>query len=252
MEVDNPFLLEGKKILITGASSGIGKEIAIFLAKQRAIPIILARTKNNLIETLSQFEDIKEAKYFVCDLTDFEQIKSVVNEIVILDGVVFNAGLIDYIPIKILTPERVRSIFSLNFDSQVILTQQLLKMRKINKGSSLVYISSISSHLGVPGTAIYAASKAAITSFAKVLASELSFKKIRVNIVSPGIVKTSLFDAVSDKVNIEVFEKEEESYPLGYGTPSDVAHAVAYLLSDGARWVTGTEIVLDGGFTLKK
>jgi NAD(P)-dependent dehydrogenase (short-subunit alcohol dehydrogenase family) len=252
MEIFNPFNLKGKKILITGASSGIGREIAIFLSKQGAIPIILARTKNKLIETLSLFEYIEESRYFVCDLTNMEQIKSLANEIDILDGVVFNAGLIDYVPIKVLSVEKIRKIFSLNFDSQVILTQQLLNTRKINNGSSLVYISSISSHLGVPGTAIYAASKAAITSFAKVLASELSSKKIRVNIVSPGIVKTSLFDAVSEKVNLDVFKKEEELYPLGYGTPTDVANAVSYLLSGAARWVTGTEIVLDGGFTLKK
>lgn len=251
MKMSNPFLFQGKRILITGASSGIGKEIAICLANLGAVPIMLARTKSKLLETLAYFNEQKEAQYFICDLRQKKDIDNVVDKIGLLDGVVFNAGIIDYVPVRLLSLERMRNVFSLNFDSQVLLTQQLLNKRKINKGGSFVYISSISAHLGVPGTAIYAASKAAITSFAKVLASELSSKKIRVNIVSPGIIKTSLFNAVSNKLNADLFEKEEESYPLGYGTPADVANAVSFLLSDAAKWITGTEIILDGGFTLK-
>ena len=251
MEINNPFLLEGKKILVTGASSGIGKQIAIVLAKQGAIPFIVARRKEKLRETISLFPEKIASKFYVCDLTEFEEIKVLTDNIDKLDGVIFNAGIIDYVPIKVLTPERVRNIFAINFDSQVMLTQQLLNKRKINSNASLVYISSISTHLGVPGTAIYAASKAAMTSFAKVLASELSSKKIRVNVISPGIIKTKLFDVVSHKLNTDVFEKDEVSYPLGFGAPEDIANAVTFLISDSAKWITGTEMILDGGFTLK-
>lgn len=245
------FSLEGKKILVTGASSGIGKQIGISISAHNAVPIITGRNKKKLIETMNVLKNPSQASYFICDLSKQEEIDKLVQLIDNLDGIVFNAGVINYTPIKFLSSKHIRQIFEINFDAQVLLTQKLLSKKKIHSGASLVYISSISSHLGVAGTAVYAASKAALTTFAKVLASELAIKKIRSNVITPGIVKTNLFDTASNKLTEEQLNKQEVNYPFGFGTPEDVANAAVYLLSPASRWITGTELVLDGGFTLQ-
>jgi NAD(P)-dependent dehydrogenase (short-subunit alcohol dehydrogenase family) len=166
-----------------------------------------------------------------------------------LNGIVLNAGIIDYTPIKYLTKEKIENILMVNFISNVLLINKLLGLRKIQNAASIVFISSISAHLGVPGTSIYAASKAALTAFAKVLACELSNKKIRVNIISPGLVSTNLINKISTISNVE--NNEHNNYPLGIGTVNNVSDQVIHLLSDRSKWMTGTDILIDGGFTLK-
>jgi NAD(P)-dependent dehydrogenase (short-subunit alcohol dehydrogenase family) len=240
-----------KNILITGASSGIGKQIAIDVASNNGNAILTGRN----IDLLNKVADIIEENHkvkipiYITDLNNEEDIVAMANSLPLLDGIVLNAGIIDYTPIKYLTKEKIENILMVNFISNVLLINNLLSLKKIKNSASIVFISSISARLGVPGTSIYAASKAAQTAFAKVLASELSIKKIRVNIISPGLVSTDLINKISTVSNIE--KNELNNYPLGIGTVYNVSDQVIHLLSDRSEWMTGTDILIDGGFTLK-
>lgn len=246
--ISDLFNLQNKNILITGASSGIGKDLSIKLDQLGCNVFITGRNEERLNETKNiLFDQSKRVpNSYVCDLTQINEIEVLSNTIPILDGVVFCAGIVEYTPVKFLNEEKINKIFSINFTSQVILTQQLLKNKKIKSGSSIVYISSISSKIGVPGTSIYSASKSAINAFMKVTASELSNKKIRVNSICPGSIKTPMVEKA-----FELNSNLSGDYPLGLGETSDVLGACIFLLSDAGRWITGTEIILDGGLTIK-
>jgi NAD(P)-dependent dehydrogenase (short-subunit alcohol dehydrogenase family) len=244
-------VLSNKNILITGASSGIGKQIAIDVASNNGNAILSGRNSERLSEVANLIAQTKNRipPVFVADLIKEEDIVNLSDSLPPLLGVVLNAGIIDYTPIKYLTKDKVENILWVNFVSNVLLIKKLLELRKIQKSASIVFISSISAHLGVPGTSIYAASKSALTSFAKVLASELSQKKIRVNIISPGLVSTDLAYKNSSLKNIE--NSQILNYPLGIGTVNNVSNQAIHLLSDRSEWMTGTDILIDGGFTLK-
>lgn len=246
--ISDLFNLQNKNIFITGASSGIGKDLSIKLDQLGCNVFITGRNEERLNETKNiLFDQSKRVpNSYVCDLTQINEIEILSNTIPILDGVVFCAGIVEYTPVKFLNEEKINKIFSINFTSQVILTQQLLKNKKIKSGSSIVYISSISSKIGVPGTSIYSASKSAINAFMKVTASELSNKKIRVNSICPGSIKTPMVEKA-----FELNSNLSGDYPLGLGETSDVLGACIFLLSDAGRWITGTEIILDGGLTIK-
>lgn len=242
--------LKEKSILVTGASSGIGRHIAIIAADLGAQVTITGRNEVNLKETISLMKG-NDHKIFVVDMSVENELDTIIQGSLPYDGVVFNAGIVEYLPIKFLTPSKINSVFSVNFESNVLLSQKLIKNKLLNKKSSLVYISSISSKLGVPGTAIYSASKAALSTFSKVLASELASQGIRSNCVSPGIVKTAMTDKAGDIISEEELKKASLDYPLGYGEVNDIAGLVMYLLSDISKWMTGSDLIIDGGFTLK-
>lgn len=240
--------LEKKTILVTGASSGIGKVIAQFVAKEGGKVILLARNKERLEDTLRSLDGDRH-NYICCDLNDNEKNQDVISQIENLDGIVFCAGINEFIPIKFIKQEKIDSIFQTNYFSQIIMIRNLLKKKKINKNASLVFISSISSLMGVPGTLLYTASKAAINSTVKVLAIELSGQKIRANAICPGIVKTPMIGETN--ISEEQFLEQEKLYPLGLGTPEDIAEAAVFHLSDKSKWLTGNIMVLDGGFLLQ-
>ena len=244
-------MLIDKNILITGASSGIGKQIAIDVVSNNGNAILTGRNIEHLNKVSDLIADSNKVKIplYITDLNNEEDIFGMANSLPPLNGIVLNAGIIDYTPIKYLTKEKIENILMVNFISNVLLINKLLGLRKIQNSASIVFISSISAHLGVPGTSIYAASKAALTAFAKVLASELSNKKIRVNIISPGLVSTDLINNNSTVSNVE--KNELNNYPLGIGTVHNVSDQVIHLLSDRSKWMTGTDILIDGGFTLK-
>lgn len=242
--------LQGKNILVTGASSGIGKDIAILLSKLGARLIITGRDHDRLNQTAALLDNQGTHLAVIADMDAETDIKALVEKVEKLDGAVFCAGIIDYSPVKFLSKEKTNKVLSVNFVSQVLLTQGLLKEKKIAKQSSLVYISSVSSKLGVAGTAVYAASKAALSAFAKVLATELAGQRIRVNSLSPGIVKTPMTDGADSAISSDDMKEDEKKYPLGYGSTIDVANYVAFLLSDNSPWITGSDLVMDGGFTL--
>lgn len=243
------FSLIGKRILVTGASSGIGKQIAVSLSNQGAILTILGRDTSRLDEVKSLLST-QAHQSFQIDLINQLQVKNFVKQQTPFDGIVMAAGVISYLPAKFISEEKIDSIFDVNYKASVLLLQQLIKNKLINKGGSVAFISSISAKIGIAGTALYASSKAALISFAKVVASELAGQKIRSNCICPGIVVTPMTENASD-VSLDLMSDAEKEYPLGYGTPEDVAGLIVYLMSDSSRWMTGAELILDGGFTLK-
>ncbi|MBL1233598.1 MAG: SDR family oxidoreductase [Flavobacteriales bacterium] len=244
------FHLHNKTILITGASSGIGREIAITLAKMGGQLVITGRNENRLKETFSILEGDGH-KMLVADLTDENQIETISSEIPKLDGVVLNAGVSDPFPIKYITSKKIEQTFSTNFNATVLLIASLLRKKTIKNEASIVFISSISANFPSKGGAMYGSSKAAIENFSKVLALELSHQRIRSNCIAPGMVKTKIYDDVEKVISKEAMDKHIEQYPLGVGFPEDVANSVVFLLSNASRWITGTSIVIDGGYTLK-
>lgn len=241
-------MLKGKHILVTGASSGMGRVFCQMIAHEGATVTLVARNEERLQQTLALMEG-EGHDYKVCELTSQEQLKETIGKFTAFDGVVFCAGINDYVPVKFIKQEKIDKIFQTNYFSEILLTQMLLKKKLINKNSSLVYISSLSSVLGVQGTLLYATSKAAINSAVKVIAAELAPQGIRANAICPGIVKTEML--AGQNIDEETFMKQEADYPLGLGTPEDVGNAVLYHLSDGSRWLTGQSMILDGGYSLK-
>lgn len=240
--------LGGKHILVTGASSGIGRVIAQFISNEGGRVALLARNKERL-EAVFHSLNGDSHSFTCCDLNDNEKMQDTISQIDNVDGVVFCAGINEFIPIKFIKQEKINSIFQTNYFSQISLIRTLLKKKKINKGASLVFISSISSLMGVPGTLLYSASKAAVNSTVKVLAVELSGQKIRANAICPGIVRTPMLG--STNISEEQFLEQEKQYPLGIGTPEDVAEAAVFHLSDKSKWLTGNIMILDGGFSLQ-
>lgn len=243
-------MLPNKNILITGASSGIGKQIAIDCALNGANLYLCARRIKELNDVRTSLFNSDSHSELNFDLSNNIDLVNLVKELPELDGVVLNAGLVSYRPILLINQEAIRQMFSINFDANVILIQLLLKFKRLKKGASIVFIGSISSHLGNPGTALYAASKAAITSFSKVLASELSSKGIRSNVISSGLIKNENFKIASGIDNLD--SSYDKKYPLGLGLSSDVSNQTVFLLSDKSRWITGSDIIIDGGYSLTK
>lgn len=240
--------LVGKHILVVGASSGMGRVFARMISAEGATLSILARNEERLDATLTELSGEGHHKV-VCDITDEEQVKNAVSQLTALDGVVFCAGISEYVPVKFVSSEKIERIFQTNYFGHISVIRMLLKKKLLNKGASLVFISSLSSVVGVPGTLMYASSKAAINSAVKVLASELASQQMRVNAICPGIVKTEMLS--STNLSEEQFAEQEAKYPLGLGTPEDVGYAVLYHLSDGSRWLTGNIMILDGGNSLQ-
>lgn len=244
----NPFSLKGKSILITGASSGIGRSTALECSKMGARVIISGRNKERLTETFAQL--VGEGHQSVlADLNEENDLSYLVEQCVSLDGIVHCAGIVKYVPFTFIDNEKIEKMMRTNFISPMLLTKSLLKKRKINKEGSIVFISSLTVHCATVGNGIYCATKGAMTSMANVLALEVKQKKIRVNCLLPGMVETDLLNHLT--LTAEEFEKDKQQYPLGYGKPEDVAYAAVYLLSNAAKWVTGSKIILDGGVSLQ-
>ena len=245
----NPFSLQGKTILVTGASSGIGQETAIQCSKMGAKVIITARSEERLKETLSQM-DGEGHELFLAELTDAEQLDNLVGCIGSLNGVVLCAGKPKTLPFQFCTRENFDEIFDINFFAPVELLRLLVKKKKLVKESSVVFVSSIGGVRAYGASnAIYGASKSAIDSIMKTSARELAAKKIRVNSVNPGMVDTKLIHV--GMITEDQLEADKKTYPLQrYGNPIDIAFGIVYLLSDASSWVTGHPLVIDGGKTI--
>lgn len=241
--------LSGKHLFITGASSGIGRSTSILCASLGATLTISGRNEQRLNETFTSLSGDGHVA-ICCDQTNMDEVSNMVDQLPLLDGVVYCAGIQETCLTKHVDMQVLDRLMHTNFNSTVMLNSLILRKKKINKNSSIVFISSIAaSRCAEVGNAIYGSSKAALSSYARVLALELSSRRIRVNIVSPGMVRTPLLQHFD--VTIEQFQKDEQNYPLGYGQPLDVANFVAFLLSDATKWMTGSDIILDGGLTLK-
>lgn len=246
----NPFTLTGKTILVTGASSGIGKAIAIECSKLGANVVISGRNADRLNETLSLLE-AGEHSIFAADLTNEEELNSLVASVPNLHGIVHSAGISNPLPFLFVNKNELEKIFNPNFFSPVILSQLLIKKKKLEKNSSIVFISSISGvYTTSTGGAIYSASKAALNAISKTMALELSGKNIRVNCINPGMIETNILE--NSALSQEQLQDELKKYPLKrFGNPVEVAHSAIYLLSDASQWVTGSNLLIDGGYMLQ-
>ena len=243
-EVFNPFSLQGKTILVTGASAGIGKATAISCAKMGAQVIISARNEERLNSTLAEMPGNNLS--IKADLTCASDVDSLVAKLPKLDGVVQCAGVGSRVPCKMISAENIAEVMQPNFEAPVLLQTALLKAKKINKEASIVFIASRAANAPSIGNAVYSASKGAILSYAKCLALELAPRLIRVNCICPAMVWTNLI--FEGGVTEEALHAEEQKYPLKrYGKPDDVANLCIYLLSDASSWMTGSAIDLTGG-----
>lgn len=245
----NPYSLEGKTVLVTGASSGIGRATAIECSKLGAKVVITARHEERLKETLSALEGDGH-QLILCEMTSDDDLTTLVETVPMLDGLVCNAGINKLVPIRQLKAEDLNHIFEVNTFSSIILLQKLMKKKKLAEDASIVYTSSISGiGAAAVGESMYIASKGALSAFVKAAALECSKKGIRVNAVCPGMVKTEM----SDAYDLNEGDNEDlKNYPLGrYANPVDIAWAIIYLLSNASSWVTGTNLVIDGGLTTR-
>lgn len=248
----NPFSLEGKTILVTGASSGIGRATAVECSKMGAKLVITGRNESRLKETFDALEG--EGNLMIqADLSTEEGIDKIANESPVLDGIVFSAGVSSRIPLKMIRERDIEQTMKVNFNSPVLLQRMLLKKKKVANDASIVFIASRAPFAPAIGNGIYAASKGALIAYAKVLGLELADKGIRVNCVCPAIVWTDMVKADAEKSGAD-FDSVAQKYPLKrLGKPEDVANLVIYLLSNASGWMTGSCIDITGGgeFTLQ-
>lgn len=245
---ENPFLLSNRHILVTGASSGIGRAIAVESSKMGARVTVLGRNQERLAQTMTALEGTGHQSVAL-DLRNTTELERVVSNLDGMDGIVHAAGITRVMPAQFISLEDCQDIMAVNVYAPIELTKLLLSNRKINKGASLVFISSVvGGLLPYKGQGVYAVSKGGLSAYARVLALELSARKIRVNSILPAMVRTRLLDSLG--ADPAALDADEKRYPFGYGTPEDVAWAAVYLLSGASRWMTGNNLVIDGGVTL--
>lgn len=245
----NPFSLDGKTILVTGASSGIGKSTSIECSKMGAKLVITGRNEERLNNTFNLLEGEGHSQ-LIADMHNEDDVDALVDQLPALDGIVHCAGVTEYKPFQFVNKDNLNEIFSVNFFAPVLLSSKTVKKKLINKNSSIVFISSISGiYTSYISGSPYSATKGAINGIVKGMALDLAVKKIRVNTVCPAMVDTDILK--EGKVTEEQVVEDMKKYPLKrYGKPEEIAHAVIYLLSDASGWVTGTNLLIDGGYTL--
>lgn len=247
--MNNPFSLEGKTILVTGASSGIGRGICIDCSKMGAKIHLMARNEERLNETLSRMEGEGHVIHKT-DLCSTDDINKLIDSLPTIDGVVLCAGIIKTMPVKNISEDAMTEIFNANIMGDIKICSRLLKKKKLNHGGSVVFISSVSTFNVKVGNSLYSATKGAVNSFAKAMALEVSKQNMRVNCIQPGFVPSSILSggAIEEDAFLKFYA---ERHPLGFGTPTDIANGCIYLLSDASRWVTGSIFTIDGGYTLQ-
>lgn len=241
----NPFTLEGKTILVTGASSGIGRGIAIACSKMGASVIVNGRNEQRLSETMSEMEGDDNLS-LAADLSDNVELAEMVAKLPKLDGIVHCAGIGQRVLCKQLQESDLDNMMNVNFKAPVMLQTEILKQKKINKSASIVFIASIACDSPTIGNAMYSASKGAIISYANCLALELAPRLIRVNCILPAMIWTDLI--FKGGITEEELREDEKKYPLKrYGKPEDIANLSIYLLSDASSWMSGSSIRITGG-----
>lgn len=248
MEYNNPFSLQGKTILVTGASSGIGQATAVACTQMGADVVITGRDAERLQATADLMGEAKGQ--IVADLIVQEDVDKLVAALPPLDGAVLCAGNSTTLPLQFGTREKFDDMFDVNFFAPVELLRLIYKKKVLQKGASVVLIASIGgTHSFMPGNGVYGASKAALNSVMKYAAREYASRKVRVNSICPGMVDTPLIHRGT--ITEEQLAEDAKRYPLGrYGRPDDIAHGAIYLLSDASSWLTGHDLVIDGGFSI--
>jgi NAD(P)-dependent dehydrogenase (short-subunit alcohol dehydrogenase family) len=247
--------LKNKLVVITGASSGLGEQCAITCSQLGATVVLIGRDKTRLQSVIARLEKGNHSFHSV-DLTHYSELEDLVSTIVErhgqISGFVHAAGIDMTLPIKLTKPETYEKLFSINVIAGFEIAKHIVNKKNCKEeGTSLVFIASVMSEQGQPAKVAYCASKGAIVSGVKAMALELAPKKIRVNSISPGIVKTPLVETMFRSIPEESQKSILEMHPLGIGEPEDVANACAFLLSEEARWITGTNLLVDGGYSAK-
>ncbi|MGZ3932152.1 MAG: SDR family NAD(P)-dependent oxidoreductase, partial [Bacteroidia bacterium] len=234
-----PFHLHHKTVLITGASSGIGRQAAIDASKMGAAIMLVGRDEARLKETLAQLEGSSH-KHFVCDLTDAAAIQQLAAELPALDGIVHCAGIVKPFPVMFIDEKRIAETLKINLHSPMLIMTALTAKKKISKNCSVVFISSVSSLYPHAGGALYSISKAGIEAYSRSLALEYVSKGLRSNCIAPALIKTPMYEfAEKSMTSMDMDEHIKENYPLGLGLPEDVSNMIVFLLSEASRWITG-------------
>jgi NAD(P)-dependent dehydrogenase (short-subunit alcohol dehydrogenase family) len=239
----NPFNLQGKTILVTGASSGIGRQVALSVTESGGKVVITGRDPQRLNETYNRLTGGGHQK-IISDLTDDMHVDALIEQLPQLNGAVFSAGITTHMPVKFIRKKDISQIFGINYESIVLTTSYLLKKKKLLDNSSLLFLSSVVTRFTYFGGALYTGTKAAIESYSKVLALELAPKRIRSNCLSPTFVNTPMVEGAGKTISQEVLERYEKMSPLGFGEPADVANAAVFFLSDASKWITGANLVM--------
>jgi NAD(P)-dependent dehydrogenase (short-subunit alcohol dehydrogenase family) len=253
MQKEIDFSLSGKKIIVTGASSGIGKQCAITCSQMGAAVALFARDSARLKETLGLMEDYQ--KHIICavDLLEYDRVADTVKEVVTqlgrIDGLINCAGISTTLPINAITPQKMEQYLLTNVIGSVNLTKQVVKLINFSKtGGSIIFISSIMGVAGENGKTLYSMTKGALIAAVKSMAIELAQRRIRVNAISPGVVESPMSKKAIYSKDKESLKSIEQLHPLGLGQPEDVANACVFMLSDASRWITGINMIVDGGY----
>lgn len=253
----NPFSLQDKVIIVTGASSGIGAQCAIDCSKMGAKVVLVARNEERLRQTLSQCEEPNRHMILSIDLSSSEGLKETIKDVVSkmgkINGVVNCAGMSSVTPLKLVTDELLEQFFQTNVFSAINLSKEVTRMGNYDKdgGCSIILFASIMGMCGEKCKTLYSATKGALIAAARSMACELAKNKVRVNVVSPGAIETPINSKLPHMANPKLREELEDKHLLGLGECADISNACIYLLSDAAKWVTGQNLIVDGGYTAK-
>ena len=253
----NPFSLENKVIIVTGASSGIGAQCAIDCSKMGAKVVLVARNEERLKQILEQCEEPSRHIILSLDLSSSEGLKEAIKDVVSkvgkINGVVNCAGMSSVTPLKLVTDELLDQFFRTNVYSAINLSKEVTRMGNYDKehGCSIIFFASIMGICGDKCKTMYSATKGALIAAARSMACELAKNKIRVNVVSPGAIETPINAKLPHMADPELRKELEDKHLLGLGECSDIANACIYLLSDAAKWGTGQNLIVDGGYTAK-
>jgi NAD(P)-dependent dehydrogenase (short-subunit alcohol dehydrogenase family) len=249
----NPFSLLGKNIIITGSSSGIGRQCAITCSLMGANVILFGREQLRLDETLEKMQE--PGRHLICaiDLTEYDKVDKIIMEIVTktgrIDGVINCAGISTTLPLIAISPKKMEQFFHINVIGAINITRQIVKSYNFSEsGGSIIFISSVMGVVGENGKTLYSMTKGALIAAVKSLAIELAPRKIRVNAVSPGVVETPMSKNAIYSRNEESLNKIKSLHPLDLGQVEDVANTCVFLLSEASRWITGTNVIVDGGY----
>lgn len=248
----NPLTLENRTILVTGASSGIGRATAVLLSQLGATIVVVGRNADRLEETTRELEGSRHHG-LVFDLANLDAIPGWMAKLVEqtgpLDGLVHSAGIGSLAPLRVLGMAEVEQVMRVNYFSAVALTKEFSRKRYHRAPASIVFIASVAGVVGAAGRTAYSASKGALTAFARSAALELAGAGLRVNCIAPAYVRTEMYEATRASLTDDQLRALVAAQPLGLGEPLDVAYAVAFLLAPTGRWITGAVLPVDGGYT---
>jgi NAD(P)-dependent dehydrogenase (short-subunit alcohol dehydrogenase family) len=249
--VESARVFEGKTVVVSGASSGIGRAVAIHLARQGAGLVLIGRNRDRLEDT-AQRAGARICRIVELDLTDVSSIMPTVKEAAStlgrLYGLCHAAGMVDTLPLSATGPEKLQAMMQVNYVAGVELARSVTRRDLLSEqGGAILFVSAIYGLIGKPGQIAYSGSKGAVIAAARAMAIELARRNVRVNVLSPGLVRTEMTERALAGLSTQQVQVLKDTHPLGLGSPDDVAHAAVFLLSPDSKWITGANLVADGG-----